>query len=443
MLQAELRGKTATASGDDTRLEDTLTSAVVGGLAYLPRVALGAVLATTFPDVDWRTVDLDRATFQFWPSFSDGTEPDVLLTVGQRLIVVEAKYRSGFGVRQLEREWEGAHELAAARGADEVLLLALTASTSGEPTEVAQLRTKVGGGSRVAHVSWHVLAGVLEGVDLETAGAERLRDDIVAVMERRGVRHVYTGIELEDWWLVSAAQRTARERVYPQVAALARELQQSLEPDGVRWGVREDKIVHHHSTSLGLPASWARSYLQLPFWPRDFPVKGRGTSWWATFHVLLDFLQGDISVGYLTRPQTVTAARTDWAALVPQLLRATHSLDASWRITTSHGNLAVPDQSTHPGEWREEELRASIARPASHIVLERRVALPDLTSGELGRRMILETIRMVRDNPVWLPPGSGGLLPDPAPEDLPVADDEALQAAESEAVEDAGRSHGG
>ena len=98
-------------------------------------------------------------------------------------------------------------------------------------------------------------------------------------MEKRGVRHVYTGIDEEDWWLVSAAQRTARKRVYPQIAALARELQQTLEPDGIGWGTSEDKVEHYHSFSLNLPASWARSYLQRPRGQQTSPPRaaaGRG-----------------------------------------------------------------------------------------------------------------------------------------------------------------------
>lgn len=129
MLQAELRGKVASHAlqTDDARLEDTLTSAVLGALQYLPRaVALRAVLATAFPHLAWADAECMEATFEFWPTFYDGTEPDVLISVGRRLVVVERSTGPGFGVRQLERKWHGAEQVAKARGLQMHLLLTVT-----------------------------------------------------------------------------------------------------------------------------------------------------------------------------------------------------------------------------------------------------------------------------------------------------------------------------
>jgi hypothetical protein len=282
VLQAELHGKVSsqTALADDARLEDTLTSAVFGALQYLPRsTALRAVLVQAFPGLSWTEAECRGARFEFWTTFYDGTEPDVLVTVGRRLVVIEAKYGAAFGVRQLEGAWFGGQQVTDARGLETVLLLAVTMNLGTEPKDVSDFREEADLGDQVAHLSWQQIGLVLDDLGLATQEARDLCADVLAVMEKRGVRHVYTGIEEEDWWLVSAAQRTARKRVYPQIAALARELQQTLEPDGIRWGTSEDMVVHYHSFQLSQPASWARSYLQLPLWPAHSPpmaAVGRG-----------------------------------------------------------------------------------------------------------------------------------------------------------------------
>lgn len=442
VLQAELHGKVSSQAlkTDDARLEDTLTSAVFGALQYLPRATvLSAVLADAFPHLTWTEAECMSCRFEFWPTFYDGTEPDLLITIGKRLVVVEAKYAAAFGVRQLEQEWRGALQVAAARGLETVLMLAVTRHLGAEPTDVREFRDGENLGPRVAHLSWQQIGLVLDDLDLVTQEANDLRCDVLAVMEKRGVRHVYTGIEEEDWWLVSAAQRAARKRVYPQIAALARELQDILEPDGIRWGTSEDKVVHYHSFSLSHPASWARSYLQLPLWPADFATQGRGRSWWATFHVLFDFLNAQVSVGYLTRPETVTQAKQAWAPAAADLIAAVSDLAEDWVLTSSHGNYASLERSKHPRTWAEAELVESLSKPGCHLVLERRLQLPQFTGGSQAREMLVETVEVIRAQPVWLPEASR-LAPPPTAGsngDAPIADDKALEATETDAAEDA------
>ena len=247
---------------------------------------------------------------------------------------------------------------------------------------------------------------------------------------------MYTGIDEEDWWLVSAAQRTARKRVYPQIAALARELQQTLEPDGIGWGTSEDKVEHYHSFSLNLPASWARSYLQLPLWPADFATQGRGRSWWATFQVLFDFLNAEVTIGYLTRPQTVTEAKQAWIPAASEMLDAIRDLPGDWVLSTSHGNYASLERTKHPREWSDAELVESLSKPACHLVVERRLQLPQFTGGAQAREMVLSTVEAIRSRPVWLP-AQARQTPAPASGNAEVADDDALAAIETDAAEDA------
>ena len=177
VLQAELHGKVSSHGVvDDARLEDTLTSAVFGALQYLPRaMALRSVLVEGFPDQDWKASECEAATFSFWPTFYDGTEPDLLIAVGPRLVIVEAKYGAAFGVRQLEREWRGGQQRAAAGGLQETLLLVVTPHLGAEPADVEELRRREDLGTRVAHLSWQQIGLVLDDVDLASQEAKDLR----------------------------------------------------------------------------------------------------------------------------------------------------------------------------------------------------------------------------------------------------------------------------
>jgi acyl carrier protein phosphodiesterase len=102
--------------------EDLLTADVFGVLKYLPRRPyLETVLATLvernpasceFRDA-WPQLqaNLQSLEFRFWPNYptpnglSDGsTEPDVQLSDERSFILFEAKLKSAFGDRQLERE---------------------------------------------------------------------------------------------------------------------------------------------------------------------------------------------------------------------------------------------------------------------------------------------------------------------------------------------------
>lgn len=103
--------------------EDLLTADVFGVLKYLPRwpylaeflSALSSSHNEHSPEFEAALPNLLRSvhklTFQFWPNYptpaglADGrTEPDVEISSGETLILLEAKLGSAFGDRQLERE---------------------------------------------------------------------------------------------------------------------------------------------------------------------------------------------------------------------------------------------------------------------------------------------------------------------------------------------------
>ncbi|MCB9663915.1 MAG: hypothetical protein H6732_07365 [Alphaproteobacteria bacterium] len=101
MLEAWLRkpGVFGTAV-ELARVEDVLTSHVFGLLRYLPvDHGIGPLLGALGLPAPKGSVSVD-----FWP-LRDGTEPDVVLRYDRMAVLVEAKLDSGFGDRQLGREW--------------------------------------------------------------------------------------------------------------------------------------------------------------------------------------------------------------------------------------------------------------------------------------------------------------------------------------------------
>jgi hypothetical protein len=102
--------------------EDLLTADVFGAMKYLPRsIGLGPfidAIARTLPlhspflaAVPSLFDSLELARFSFWPQLPNPpsltglyTEPDVAIEFPEHVLLIEAKYRSGLGVEQLERE---------------------------------------------------------------------------------------------------------------------------------------------------------------------------------------------------------------------------------------------------------------------------------------------------------------------------------------------------
>jgi hypothetical protein len=93
MYIAELKGKL---SSRIERSEDVLTSNVFSFFKYAPRdIFLSRLLSLL--GINLTDDELDNAEFIFWPTYEDGTEPDLVLLVGRYYILFEAKYFSDFG----------------------------------------------------------------------------------------------------------------------------------------------------------------------------------------------------------------------------------------------------------------------------------------------------------------------------------------------------------
>jgi hypothetical protein len=186
MYQTELRGKVPSALLSS---EDLLTGSVFSFFACSDRRRFLAswlkMLGLAIGDQE-----ADRARFQFWPTFDDGTEPDLLIEVGAYLILVEAKLQSDFGVNvedkeanQLPRELRGGRQAARDLGL-ELRLLTITA----EPFPRSPRYKDLNEIDRSIWIptNWQAVATWLER--LPATDQTDMSRDLLEVLRRRGLR---------------------------------------------------------------------------------------------------------------------------------------------------------------------------------------------------------------------------------------------------------------
>lgn len=157
MYQAELRGKL---SRRHENREDILTSNVFSFFQYADRQVFLHQLINSW-GFEITKEDALRAAFQFWPQFADGTEPDLVIIVGDYYLLVEAKYLSGFGQEtailkhQLVREAEGGAYEASSMG-KEFRLVAVTADHCSPPEVVEKVPEELS--ANVQWTNWQQIA---------------------------------------------------------------------------------------------------------------------------------------------------------------------------------------------------------------------------------------------------------------------------------------------
>ena len=162
MYIAELQGKF---SPYQERMEDILTSNVFSFFMYARREIFLSEFLRLF-DIETESNDLHNAEFLFWPSYEDGTEPDLVIIVGDYYILIEAKFGSGFGketdfsAAQLIREYNMG-KLDAQNLEKTFRLVAVTAHYSkhqfiAENPEVASIE--------ISWINWHQIAILLDKI---------------------------------------------------------------------------------------------------------------------------------------------------------------------------------------------------------------------------------------------------------------------------------------
>jgi len=184
MIAAELHGKLLAGWLDQ---EDLLTAQVFGALNYGDRRLLHRYLAML--GVEVCLDDAQRAEFEFWPAYPDGTEPDVVVRVGRWYLLFEAKLLSGFGRDpgrperdQLRRELREGRRAAQAEGLD-FRLITVTRESWCDPGRYLELETE-----RATWVfsNWQTVAATLMAVTAEELG--RVGADLLELLVRRGLR---------------------------------------------------------------------------------------------------------------------------------------------------------------------------------------------------------------------------------------------------------------
>ena len=97
MYIAELKGKIPS---NLEKMEDVLTSNVFSFFKYSKRtIYLKSLLNQLGINASDR--ELNEAEFIFWPVYEDGTEPDLVIIVGDYYLLFESKYFSDFGAETL------------------------------------------------------------------------------------------------------------------------------------------------------------------------------------------------------------------------------------------------------------------------------------------------------------------------------------------------------
>lgn len=131
MYLAEIHGKL---SGEHENKEDILTSNVFSFFKYADRGTFFLRFLRML-HLEVTTAEVQKAEFMFWPTYTDGTQPDVVIVVGKYYLLIEAKLYSSFSPEtmfkkhQLVREFEGG-ALEALSLDKEFRIIAITADYS-------------------------------------------------------------------------------------------------------------------------------------------------------------------------------------------------------------------------------------------------------------------------------------------------------------------------
>lgn len=405
-MLAELHGKLDPEGGvAPDRSEDLLTEAVFGTLRYLPyTLALAEILRSVGASVT--RPDLLHAEVRLWqavpmPGWAGKVEPDVVVIAGTAMVVFEAKLFSPFGsyhdpaqpdavpYHQLAVQYAATRAWAAGLQLREPIMVAVTAD-SGRPStslnraefDIERLTGKpLAGGVR--WLPWHKIAGILTSLSDLRPNERAQVDDLLQLMDRRGVRKVFSGFQMEDYWLVTAAQRVASGRLYPQIRTFFDELTVALAADGVDWSQPAYKgmWLGGVSTSVSRPSDWTRSYAGAPYWPEAWPKRGTAKSAVnLALYAIFDFLNPAVEVGLSIPGPGAAAAQQQWAPYLNDLERDLSVLDR-YELVLDAGDFARSARSVAAVDVTKEWLASACAAMvgAAHLRLRRRLDIETVT----------------------------------------------------------------
>lgn len=197
MYQAEIHGKF---HPNEERKEDILTSNVFSFFKYAKREVFLFNLFSLL-NININRSEAADAEFIFWPTYEDGTEPDLVIIAGNYYLLFEAKLHSGFGKGleldkyQILREIKGG-ELEAHNIGKEFRFIAVTAHYAKHRflEENPYIKTL-----NYQWLNWHQISLLLFNVlsrskllDTETLG---FAEDLYALLIKMNLRK-FAGIEV-------------------------------------------------------------------------------------------------------------------------------------------------------------------------------------------------------------------------------------------------------
>jgi len=200
MYRAELHGKL---SPKVEYSEDVLTSNVFSFFMYSNRKIF---LKEYLEELGFRVSsnEAETAEFIFWPAYDDRTEPDVVLLVGDKYLLFEAKYLSDFGKEterlqfQPSREIDGGLLDAKNLGKAEFKFIAITADYCYQSYKFKYL-DKDQLEKYVIWTNWQQVASCVRRVletDEKLSLSERLfANDLLTLLEKKKLRR-YEGQRL-------------------------------------------------------------------------------------------------------------------------------------------------------------------------------------------------------------------------------------------------------
>ena len=306
--------------------EDPLTASIFESIEVMDReLALGRVLREATGDV-FSPQQLAQAEFHYWPrdpeAFGDLTEPDLIITVGDTLFLLEAKYRSGLAaatesrLKQLEREYNGGIRLKDKWKLSRFRQVCVVGDAS-VLDEIADFQQDTG--NRVDCLQWqqihHIMAEIEQLPDIQ-------RSDLILatrckqLLERRRMASFSGFQRLEDY-------RQA-EGFYEEVFIFANMLLNRLNENDIVRAVYEFRIEKDggkRSLAFGGLDQWAPSYFALPVQRKDErrvgkqPTKQGETRFYSVDRFaffLVDIDAAQLIVAKVTAPAGTSKRATFW-----------------------------------------------------------------------------------------------------------------------------------
>jgi hypothetical protein len=199
MVQAEIRGKL---SRENENKEDILTSNVFSFFKYTDRqVFLYQFLKKL--ELDITAAEARQAEFYFWPSYPDGTQPDLVMIAGKYYLLFEAKYHSGFCPESAHRSSQLSREIQAgsleAQSIEKIFkIIAITAHHYRQPEILVGISEHHR--RQVTWINWQSIAYLLyeilehEGTGL-TLEARAYAEDLYHLLVKKNLRN-FEGVKV-------------------------------------------------------------------------------------------------------------------------------------------------------------------------------------------------------------------------------------------------------